>query len=83
MTTSTRFSHRIAVQQKDIEGAQTSVILAGKTWYRRHFTTRLCKNVVGSKQVKYTVSALAFFVQQKAAVTSNTNNGATYAADKE
>ena len=45
-----------------------------------HFTTRLCKNVVVSKQVKTTV---AIFDQQKESVTSNKNNWTTYTANKE
>ena len=67
----------------NIERAQTSVILAGKTWYRRHFSTRFCKIVVVSKQVKTTVVVLAFLDQWKGSVTSNQNNWATYAANKE
>ena len=62
---------------------QTSVILAGKTWYRRHFSSRLCKNVVVLKQGKITVAVLPFFDQQEGSVTSNKNNWATYSAYKE
>ena len=72
-TTSTRFSHRTT---------QTNVILAGITWYRRHFSTRFCKNVVESKQVKKTVVVLPFFDLQKVSVTSNKNNLAIYTAKK-
>ena len=46
-----------------MERAQTSVILAGKARYRRHFSMRFCKNVVDAKQVKTTVAVLAFFDQ--------------------
>jgi len=38
--------------------------------YRRHFTTRFCKNVVVSKQLKNKVAVLAFFDLQKGSVTS-------------
>ena len=65
------------------ERAQTIVILAGKNWCRRHFSTRFCKNVVESKQVNNTVAVLAFFDEQKGSVTSNKNNWATYTANKE
>ena len=65
------------------ECAQTIVILAGKTWYRRHFSTRFRKNVVASKQVKNTVTVFTFFDQQKGLVTSNKNNWATYNTNKE
>ena len=68
--------------KNSIKRAQTSVILAGKTWYRRHFRTRLCKNVVLSKQVMNTVIVLLFFNQQKGSVTSNKNNWAIYAGKK-
>ena len=67
----------------NIERAQTSFILAGKTWYRRHFSARFRKNVVVSKQVKTTVAVLAFLDQQKSSVTSNKINWASYAANKE
>ena len=56
---------------------------ARKTWYRRHFSTRFCKNVVVSKQVKNTVAVLAFLDQWKGSVTNNKNNWATYTANKE
>ena len=38
--------------------------------YRRHFTTRFCKNVVMSKQLKNKVAVLAFFDLQKGSVSS-------------
>ena len=41
---------------------------------RRHFSTRFCKNVVESKQVKNMVVVLPFFDLQKGSVTSNKNN---------
>ena len=44
---------------------KTSVILVRKTWYRRHFSTTFCKNVV-LKQVKETVAVLAFLISIKA-----------------
>jgi len=56
--------------QNNIEPAQTSVISARKTWYHFHVSTRLCKSVV-SKQVK---NVVAFFDQQKGAVSSHKNN---------
>ena len=68
--------------KNNIERAQTSIILAGKTWYRRHFSTRLCKNVVEGKQVKNTAVVLPFFHLQKGSVTSNENNWAIYTANK-
>mgnify|MGYP000235328368 FL=1 len=59
--------------EQHFERPQTSVTLAGKTWYRRHFSSRFCKNVVASKQVKNTVAVLAFFDLQKGLVTSSKN----------
>ena len=47
------------------------------------FSTRFCKNVVVSKQVKNTVAVLVFFNQQEGSVTSSENNWATYSAHKE
>ena len=64
------------------ERMQTSVILVGKTWYRRHLSAKFCKNVVVSKEVINAVAVLAFFDQQKGIIT-NKNNWATYAANKE
>ena len=40
---------------------QTSVILAGKTWYRHRYSTRFSKNVVVLKQVKNMGAVLVFF----------------------
>jgi len=57
--------------QNNIEGAQISVILV------RGFAKML------SKQVKNTVAVLEIFDTQKASVTSNKNNWATYTANKE
>ena len=43
-----------------------SVILAGKTCCCRHFSTRLGKNAVMSKQVTNTVAVWTLFDQEKA-----------------
>ena len=51
--------------------------------YHGYFTTRFLKNIVVSKQAKNVGTVLGFFDQQKVSVTSNTNNWATYTANKE
>ena len=58
----TRFSHSTT----SIERAQTNVMLAGKTWYRRHFSTRFCKNVVEAKQVNNKVVVCHFSIWKRA-----------------
>ena len=66
MITSTRFSHRKILSAREP---------ASFWWeYRRHLSTRFCKNFVLSKQVKNTVAVLAFFDQRKSLVSSNKNN---------
>ena len=44
-----------------------------KRCYRRHFSTRFCKNVVEAKQIKNIVVVLPFFDLEKGSVTSNKN----------
>jgi len=54
-TASTRFSHWTV-------SVQTGIILAGKRQcHRLYFSTKLCKNVVVTKQVKNTIAVLAIF----------------------
>ena len=70
-----RISAVIVKYEYDSERAQTSVILTGKTLYRRHFSARFSKNV--RPRVKTSQehgSNLAFFDQQKGSIASNVNN---------
>ena len=54
---SMRFSHRTTLSARKL----------ASFWQEKHrFITRFCKNVVVSKQVKITISVLAFFDSQKA-----------------
>jgi len=57
--------------------------LAGKTDTVIILERSFAKNVVLSKQVKNTVTVLAFFDQQNGSVTRNKNNWATYTGSKE
>ena len=62
------------VSHNNSERAQTNIILDGKTWYCRQFSTRFCKK---SCRVK-TSQVLAFSDRQKGSVSSKENNWVTY-----
>ena len=66
---STKFSHRTTVSAR-----KPASFWREKTCYRHHFTMRVCKNVVMSKQVNNTVHvvvlALIFLISKKAQVTA-------------